>query len=150
MLAPSFVEIITLTSLTLHNLLCSKKSSRQIYCPKGLTDEEDAETGELIPGSWRSSATQMSSLPIPPTGHNPSNKAKAVRDAFMEYFCNEGSVPWQSGTLVLNNTPIKCTSQLRLYFDSSENLKLIDLLVGQSSPIIEKRNKLLMSVLVSL
>ena len=78
-----------------HNLLCSKKASRQIYCPKGLTDEEDAETGELIPGSWRSSAMQMSSLPIPSTGHNSSNKAKAVRDAFTEYFCNEGSVPWQ-------------------------------------------------------
>ena len=95
MLAPPFVEIVTLSALTLHNLLCSKKASRQIYCPNGLKDEEDPETGELIPGSWRSSTVQMSPLPIPSTGHNSSNKAKAVREAFTEYFCNEGSVPWQ-------------------------------------------------------
>ena len=95
MLASSFLEVITLSALTLHDLLWSRKASGQIYCPKDLTDEEDAETGELIQGFWRSSAMQLSSLPIPSTGHNPSNKAKAVRDAFTEYFCNEGSVSWQ-------------------------------------------------------
>ena len=94
-LSPPFVEDITLASLTLHNFLRSRRVSKEIYSPKGLADEVDMTTGEVIPGSWRTSDVQMNSLPVPQFGHNPSRLAKGVREAFKEYFCNEGSVPWQ-------------------------------------------------------
>ena len=94
-LSPTFVEDLTLAALTLHNFLRSNKVSKQIYLPKGLADEEDVSTGEVVPGSWRASELQMNPLPVPNSGHNASRLAKGVRDKFKEYFCNEGSVPWQ-------------------------------------------------------
>lgn len=94
-LSPTFVEDLTLAALTLHNFLRPNKVSKQIYSPKGLADEEDISTGEVVPGSWRSSELQMNPLPVPNSGHNASRLAKGVRDIFKDYFCNEGSVPWQ-------------------------------------------------------
>lgn len=75
--------------------LRSNKASKQIYSPKGLADEEDASTDEVVPGSWRASELQMNPLPVPNSGQNASRLGKGVRDIFKEYFCNEGSVPWQ-------------------------------------------------------
>ena len=94
-LSPTFVEDLTLAALTLHNFLRSNNVSKQIYTPKGLADEEDVSTGEVVPGSWRASELQMNPLPVPNSGHNASRLAKGVRDVLKEYFCNEGSVPWQ-------------------------------------------------------
>ena len=92
-LSPPFVEDVTLAALTLHNFLRSGKVSKDIYLLKGLADEEDLTTGEVIPGSWRASDVQMNPLTVPQFGCNPSIFAKGVREAFKEYFCNEGSVP---------------------------------------------------------
>lgn len=89
------MEDLTLAALTLHNFLRSNKVSKQIHSPKGLADEEDISTGEVVPGSWRASELQMNPLPVPNSGQNASRLPKGVRDIFKEYFCNEGSVPWQ-------------------------------------------------------
>ena len=75
-LSPTFVEDLTLAALTLHNFLRSNTVSKQIYSPKGLADEEDISTGEVVPGSWRASELQMNPLPVPNSGHNASRLAK--------------------------------------------------------------------------
>ena len=95
-LSPDFVADLALASLTLHNILRSGPS-RQIYCPRGLLDEEDPTTGEFIPGSWRhdKSTHSMDPLIIPPSGHNFTTDAKHVRDTYKDYFVNEGAVSWQ-------------------------------------------------------
>lgn len=94
-LSPAFVEDIIMAALTLHNFLRSNKVSKQIYSPTGLADEENISTGEVVPGSWRSSELQMNPLPVPNSGHNASKRAKDVRNILKDYFCSEGSVPWQ-------------------------------------------------------
>ena len=93
-LSPTFVEDLTLAALTLHNFLRFNKVSKQIYSPKGLADEQDVSTGEVVPGSWGASELSMNPLPVPNSGHA-NWLAKGVRDKFKKYFCNEGSVPWQ-------------------------------------------------------
>ena len=99
-LSPEFIGDITLAALTLHNILRSSVKSRLTYCPRGLADEIDVDTGELREGKWRMDAdgTNMVPLTVPASGHNASTDAKEVRKMFRKmknYFENEGSVPWQ-------------------------------------------------------
>jgi len=63
-LSPTFVEDLTLAALTLHNFLRSNNVSKQIYTPKGLADEEDISTAEVVPGSWRASELQTGFAPF--------------------------------------------------------------------------------------
>ena len=90
-LNPDFVSDLTLAMLTLHNAL-RQGISRDVYCPKGLADEQDSITGEFIPGQWRAAKhNSQISLHSPANGHN----AKVIRETFKHYFINEGCVPWQ-------------------------------------------------------
>lgn len=92
MLSPQYVEDLVLAALTLHNILRQGRCP-DVYCPKGLADEIDMR-GNFIPGSWRLDE-QLTPLRVPSNGHNSAVAAKEVRDIFTDYFCNEGSVPWQ-------------------------------------------------------
>ena len=87
---------LALASLILHNLLRSGPS-QQIYCQRGLLDEEDPTTGEVIPGTWRrdKSSNSMDPLIILPSGHNFTTDAKHMSDTYKDYFVNEGAVCWQ-------------------------------------------------------
>lgn len=94
-LYPDFVSDLTLAMLTLHNAL-RQGISREIYCPKGMADEQDSIAGELIPVQWRSAKPNPQiSLHAPANGHNASKNAKVIRETFKDYFINEGCVPWQ-------------------------------------------------------
>lgn len=50
-LVPATVDNIVFASCALHNYL--RKMSTQTYCPRGTTDNEDFDLGNIIGGSWR-------------------------------------------------------------------------------------------------
>ena len=97
LLSPETVEELVLATLSLHNFL-RKSNSWNIYCPAGLADSENKD-GTFAEGSWRRTAAGESMFPLrnQKSGHNPCKTAKQIRDTFKDYFCNEGSVPWQWG-----------------------------------------------------
>ena len=94
-LEPEKVKIITLSALILHNWLRSESSSGKIYIPQSLIDSEDT-SHEILPGNWRSDVPTESWFDLTPTrSKHSSNQANAIREEFMEYFMNEGCLPWQ-------------------------------------------------------
>ncbi|PFX33921.1 hypothetical protein AWC38_SpisGene1062 [Stylophora pistillata] len=89
--APYKVKRITLAALTLHNWLRADTSTRNIYCPPTLSDREDPETAEIIPGSWRDDIPADSFLDLQPSvSRNCSSEAKNMREEFTQWFNNEG------------------------------------------------------------
>ena len=61
-----------------------------------LSDSEDHQTGEIIPGCWRSDPPSTSWCDFSPTcSNNFSNEAKGIREEYKEFFNNEGAVSWQ-------------------------------------------------------
>ena len=61
-----------------------------------LSDSEDHETGEIIPGCWRNDPPPTSCCDFSPTcSNNLSNGAKLIREVHKEFFNNEGAVSWQ-------------------------------------------------------
>lgn len=90
-LHPQKVEKIVLACTALHNLL--RREHPSFYTPTGSLDKENIADGVVTPGSWRVDRWQL--LPLERVQRNPTDEAKAVRNQFMEYFNEEGSVPWQ-------------------------------------------------------
>lgn len=60
----------------------------------GDVDGENYDTGEIIPGLWRSVVNPLPSLRNAGT-HNYTGEAEDIRRTYAEYFCNDGIVPWQ-------------------------------------------------------
>ena len=85
MLPPETIELLVVAALILHNYLRRASiSSRNAYCPTGLSDRED-RGGQIIDGNWRQDLQPTESflqLLVPSKGHNASNHAKTVRDTF--------------------------------------------------------------------
>ena len=57
-------------------------------------DEENLETGEVIPGEWRQNLTAITPLEISKSRKTPTS-AKTVQDTFKEYFVGPGQLEWQ-------------------------------------------------------
>ena len=57
------VKTVTLEAITFHNWLQEASENGKIYIPKGLTDHENIETGEIFEGSWRADDVQGSWYP---------------------------------------------------------------------------------------
>jgi hypothetical protein len=79
-----------LTSCALHNLLRSKTSSRKIYTPEGMFDNDD-DLGELRTASRDSCFVNF----VQQGGNRNNTDARAVRDKFCDYFNTNGQVEWQ-------------------------------------------------------
>lgn len=92
LLHPEKVESIVLACCYLHNFLRSK--SPNTYTSQGSFDIENHETGDIYNGSWRNSAKQLCLKNS--NNKNTTDKIKSIRDAYSEYFNNEGAVPWQN------------------------------------------------------
>ncbi|XP_054083874.1 uncharacterized protein LOC128920511 [Zeugodacus cucurbitae] len=85
---------IVRAACALHNWLRTKSSTT--YFPSGCVDEEDINSGVIVPGAWRRELVQ--GLPSI-TDHNTNYAGKTARDLcekYAEYFSNEGAVPWQN------------------------------------------------------
>lgn len=90
-LEPRNIESVVMACCMLHNFLIAKSS--RTYTPPECFDYDDTEEGVTHFG-LNSQGSNMSSLQRRPFG-NTANAAKEVREAFMNYFTNEGQVSWQ-------------------------------------------------------
>lgn len=89
-LEPRKVEKIVLACTALHNYL--RREHESFYTPAGSIDTENVVDGTVTQGSWRG---DRQLLPLQRFRRNPPNEAKDIRREFMEYFNEEGAVPWQ-------------------------------------------------------
>ena len=90
-MSPQKVEKIVLACTALHNFL--RREHASFYTPVGSLDNENVVDGVVTPGAWRDDDRQL--LPLERLQRHPTNEANAVRKEFMEYFNEEGTVPWQ-------------------------------------------------------
>ncbi len=68
----------------------------------GDVDRENYETGEVIPGLWRSTVSSM--VPLTNLGsRNYTKEAESIRSTYAEYFCRDGVVPWQWKRIGVND-----------------------------------------------
>ena len=91
-LAPEKVTKLVPAIAVLHNFLLTK--SRGLYLPSGFVNEENLETGEVIPGEWRQNIPAFTPLEISKS-RKTAVSAKTVRDVFKDYFMGLGQVEWQ-------------------------------------------------------
>ncbi|MGH0146353.1 UNVERIFIED_CONTAM: hypothetical protein FKN15_007788 [Acipenser sinensis] len=100
-LAPEKVSHLVLDACALHNYLRTQNTSRQIFTPSDSIDFEDVQTGQIIPGQWRTDIPTDSMYDIVTVGsNNYFNDAKTVRDAYRKYFNSDiGAVSWQKNML---------------------------------------------------
>ena len=87
---PDKVTTFVLASCALHNLLRSKTSSRKIYTPEGMFDNDD-DLGKLRTASRDNCFVNF----IQQGGNRNNTDARAVRDEFCDYFNTNGQVEWQ-------------------------------------------------------
>lgn len=88
-LQPDRVRSIVNAICVLHNFLLSR-GSRQLYAPPGTFD-----SGTENNGQWRQeSPMQFNPLQVAPRGSTLA--AKQIQVEYLQYFCNEGQVPWQT------------------------------------------------------
>ena len=90
-LSPEKVQVITMACCYLHNFLRKKSST---YMGPMSVDWEDPNH-DHHDGEWRKSQTQLEGLSRT-MRRNTGNTARLVRDAFRDYFCTRGQVPWQN------------------------------------------------------
>ncbi|KAG5868769.1 hypothetical protein JTB14_024587 [Gonioctena quinquepunctata] len=88
---PKSIESVVMASCALHNYLIKSSSS---YCQPECFDRENCDEGSITPG-FDTVNSGMTNLDRRNLG-NPSIAAKKIREDFMNYFVNGGSVPWQN------------------------------------------------------
>nr|CAI5866892.1 unnamed protein product [Callosobruchus analis] len=91
------VEKITKACVYLHNYLRKSKTSRSLYTPSEIFDNEDLENGTIIPVTWRSITQNDAGLIcLDRVPRRPPTDAKLIREEFKEYFMTaQGKVEWQ-------------------------------------------------------
>ena len=95
------VSLITKAVIALHNYLMKSQDifGEYRYCPFGFVDQENiSESAIERAGDWRYKTQGFSGL-VNTKGlgsNNYSRSAKAIREDFMNYFIEEGSVSWQN------------------------------------------------------
>lgn len=85
------IDIVVMAACTLHNFL--HKRCTESYVPPGAYDIENIQDGTVQLGE----RTESSNLLDLQRGQNrqSTNDAKAVRQMYINYFNNEGAIPWQ-------------------------------------------------------
>jgi len=91
------VERIVLACCALHNYLRARNGSRDIYSPPASFDRENLETGEVMPGDWRTEhVLEADSVrPIRPRDGFISQDPLRIREQIADYFMNEGQLSFQ-------------------------------------------------------
>ena len=89
------IQDVVMASCALHNFL--RRTSPDTYTPPECFDTEDLQNGTVTAG-LRSNSSSMATLK---RGNNRNHQltGKEVRSQFMEYFNNEGKVPWQDNCI---------------------------------------------------
>jgi len=86
------VDNVVLAACSLHNWL---QSFSPTYITSSCVDDEDSRTGGLIPGQWRREIQPLLSVQRGCKSNNYQSTAEKVRQAYAEYFCNEGVINLQ-------------------------------------------------------
>ena len=94
---PQTAISIVQATVCLHNWLRKEDIGRNIYVPLNMIDEESADLNTFQPGTWRRIMEDGCAFQdITNCGTNTSTRyCMVIRDKFRDYFCNEGSIPWQ-------------------------------------------------------
>jgi len=93
---PDTVTSIVLACICLHNLLRTRYPTA---ADNMVIDQENAETHEVIPGSWRDHAS-LADMGDVARGNVATRDAKNQRQYLVEYFNSPaGSVPWQESKI---------------------------------------------------
>jgi hypothetical protein len=89
------IKDAVMASCALHNIL--HRTSPDMYTPFECFDTEDLQNGTVTAG-LRSNPSSMATLQ---RGNNRNHQltGKEVRSQFVEYFNNEGKVPWQDNCI---------------------------------------------------
>ena len=87
------IDKIVKATGALHNYLMSTSAS-QLYAPTESLDSEDIENGTIRVGMTPDNSNMLCLQRSHIAGNIPLD-AKRVRQEFMNYFANEGQVPWQ-------------------------------------------------------
>lgn len=91
---PAKASTIVMACCYLHNYL--RKRNVQAYLDTGF-GVDDVSSTQVNEGNFRS---DKQPIPLAPTcSRNATSSAKTVRDAFCNYFNNEGSVSWQGSRI---------------------------------------------------
>ncbi|KAK2722668.1 hypothetical protein QYM36_003001 [Artemia franciscana] len=95
------IDHIVKAVCVLHNfLMVTNAQNGNSYFTSVLVDRE--ANGQIIPGSWR-----RQSIPILPSGNISGNfsgrDALKIHEAFKDYFCGVGRVPWQDEAILRGN-----------------------------------------------
>jgi len=85
------VNKLVSAACALHNWLVI--TSKATYLSGGAIDEENNETGEIMPGRWRSEIRVLRDLEKY-RGHRTTKLAQNMRDRLKAYFNND-AVSWQ-------------------------------------------------------
>lgn len=86
------VEKAVWAACTLHNWLRKTSGSYLQYSSVDRENLDDAS--EIIPGLWRDITSGL--LPLRPArSNNYRREAEAIRNAYADYFCHDGILPWQ-------------------------------------------------------
>ena len=88
-LEPKKVELVVLAIVHLHNFLRRNVSSIRSYTPPGTFDREDIETGEIIPGTWRTEVLDSDKLKLKSIPRKSPENAKEIRNEFAKYFVSD-------------------------------------------------------------
>ena len=88
----STVTKIVCAACAIHNWL--RITSPTTYFPQGSVDEENVNTGDIIPGRWRAEVAQLRHLERF-GGHRTNKLPKKIKDRLKNYFNKESSVSWQ-------------------------------------------------------
>lgn len=92
----STTDKIVKACCAIHNWL--RKTDSKVYLMPGSVDEENIDTGEIIPGRWRLKVTEMRNVQQP-TASRSCRLAREYRDYIKRYVNNEGAVPWQESRI---------------------------------------------------
>jgi hypothetical protein len=89
------IKDVVMDSCALHNFL--RRTSPDMHTPSECFDTEDLQNGTVTAG-LRSNPSSMATLK---RGNNMNHQliGKEVRSQFVEYFNNEGKVPWQDNCI---------------------------------------------------
>lgn len=98
LLSPEKAVKVVLACVVLHNYMRREMATE--YIGSADVDREQEENGVIVPGSWRN---ETNITPLERTNErNSSQNSKDIRNMFMNYFNNEGQVPWQNRMCGLN------------------------------------------------
>lgn len=94
-LEPQNIEKVVMAACALHNFLMDQQPT--VYAPANCLYQESAQDGNILSLGCHSVQSNMNPLQSRNQG-NICENAKEVRGKFMDYFMDEGKVPWQINT----------------------------------------------------